>query len=698
MTAPTTGATSWVPATSGNVYTLGSTGRPTIDVDGGPLGRDPAVMPGNAVVTPSPITDPALAVIGPLSAPFGKWGTQASAAPVVLTYSFYDGTVPIYPAAPLDVQNPAALDAGHRNAVRAALASFADVANLTFVEITETTTGAPTDVFGASGALVGQLRFIDDRALDNNSFTAAYGGTPAQTVTSSGLVGFDVDRFGVADDLSRGGQVFGIIEHEIGHALGLTHPFDGGDAAPVAGDPRSAYGAWHTGWTMMAYTAPGLDLVPTGQRVDAVGPMVADVAVLQAFYGANRTTRTGDDVYRLDGRFPQAAIWDAGGTDTIDASQATVTLAGEQGPGAILRRPGDALPAIGWFTAWSGIDLDLRPGQVGPHVQIAFGAAIENAVGSRGHDRIIGTDSGILTAGDGTTVVTDGANRLDGGAGDDTILGLGGDDILIGGSGNNLLDGGDGADTALFGVASSGATIARDGNDLIITTAGATDRLRNVELLTFADRSIAAADALSVLAPTVTPSTPTAPPPAAIDPSRRILMMANGVGRELEMTPYVGPVSWLQNLFITDLDGADEAMHGSPLADFIHSRDGNDAIDGDAGDDVLDGGTESNFLTGGAGNDTFFLDGRGGGVTWSTVTDLAKGEWITAWGWRQGVSKLTWEEMAGAEGYKGATARIDLDGNGSIDMSLTIGGQRSGAIFTVTGTQGSDPYIAFSLR
>ncbi|TWA75204.1 Calx-beta domain-containing protein [Azospirillum brasilense] len=180
-----------------------------------------------------------------------------------------------------------------------------------------------------------------------------------------------------------------------------------------------------------------------------------------------------------------------------------------------------------------------------------------------------------------------------------------------------------------------------------------------------------------------------------IEPTRRLAITSGGTSREVEMQAYSGPVSWLQNMHI----GADvsEAMHGTDLADFINTLGGDDAIDGGKGDDVLDGGLGSNFLTGGSGMDTFFVDGRGNGVTWSTVTDLEKGEWVTCWGWKEGTSKLTWAEMAGADGYKGATAHIDLDANGSIDMSMTISSKYSAAVLAMPGQVGDASYLAFTL-
>ena len=668
----------WIASTNPNVHPLTSANRPTTDVDGGPLGIDPMLPPGDAVTSPLAFSDPAIAAVGGYGAPYGKWGGNTTPTPVTLTYSFYEtGGPPIAGGA----CTPMPLDSAHRDAVRSALASFAEIASLTFVEIAESSSGGPTGIPGASGAIVGHLRFIDDIDLNLDPTMAGWTQQPGSTVASSGVVALDVNRFGLTDNLARGARPYSIIVHELGHALGLSHPFDSEDSKAAAGDPRAVNGAWHTGWTIMSYTTPGSNLLPAGQTNFAIGPQVADVYALQGWYGANRLTRTGDDVYAIDGRPPLAALWDAGGTDTLDASAAI--LAG----------------------GTTGLVLDLTPGHIGPHIAIAFGAAIENTIGSVGNDTIIGTNLGALAAGDGISTVMDGNNVLDGGPGNDTILGRGGDDVLIGGSGTNLLDGGDGDDIAFFASASASATVIHDGTNIVVTTATASDRLRSVETLVFTDRILSVGNAVSLLAPPSTlsanssarPATPNPQlqPPPAIDPARKLAIWSGGVSRELAIDDYVGPVMTLRYMHLGD--ASSEAMHGTDSNDFLHGMGGHDAIDGGMGDDVIDGGIDSNFLTGGAGTDTFFVDGRSEGVTWSTVTDLEKGEWVTAWGWKQGTSKLTWEEMSGAEGYKGATARIDLDGNGSVDMSMTLAGKTAGQIIVSPGQVGDSAYIAFTL-
>ncbi|GAA4247999.1 carbohydrate-binding domain-containing protein [Azospirillum formosense] len=198
-------------------------------------------------------------------------------------------------------------------------------------------------------------------------------------------------------------------------------------------------------------------------------------------------------------------------------------------------------------------------------------------------------------------------------------------------------------------------------------------------------------------APSPTPSAPSVsaplPDPAPARPSMPFSRIVEGIQTTVAAYAYEGPVATLQWSFLGTAE--DEVVGGSDGNDFINLMGGNDAASGGAGDDVLDGGSGSNWLIGGPGHDTFFVDGRGGEVTWSTIVDLERGEWATLWGFVPGQSRLTWEEMGGAEGYKGATVRCDIDGNGTIDASMTFTGMAVSAMTVTTGMAGSEPYIAF---
>jgi uncharacterized delta-60 repeat protein len=124
--------------------------------------------------------------------------------------------------------------------------------------------------------------------------------------------------------------------------------------------------------------------------------------------------------------------------------------------------------------------------------------------------------------------------------------------------------------------------------------------------------------------------------------------------------------------FIGDSTG--EVLIGTAYNDFINVAGGNDAVDAGAGNDVIDGGTGSNFLTGGAGIDIFFSDGRSGATTWSTITDWQADEQLTVWGWTPGTSRILAWVQDGAEGYKGLTMHADLNGDGTVDTSVTFTG------------------------
>jgi hypothetical protein len=85
---------------------------------------------------------------------------------------------------------------------------------------------------------------------------------------------------------------------------------------------------------------------------------------------------------------------------------------------------------------------------------------------------------------------------------------------------------------------------------------------------------------------------------------------------------------------------------GSTDNDFIKVADTHSlgkAVNGGGGSDVIDGGVGSTFVTGGTGHhgDTFFLDGRAPGVSWSTITDFQLGsDQATIWGFVKGVSSV----------------------------------------------------------
>jgi Ca2+-binding RTX toxin-like protein len=274
--------------------------------------------------------------------------------------------------------------------------------------------------------------------------------------TTHAYLEFDPNEVGwTAAGLQPGGLGYSVVIHEVGHALGLDHPFyDGLDNQVMQGvtETFNSYGTWQLNqqvFTIMSYN----DGWPTGP--DGVSPsynygyaqtmMALDIAALQERYGANTSTNTGNNSYVLGDSATAGgytAIWDNSGTDaisysgtrnaTIDLRQAT--LHSEIGGG-------------GYVSYVSGVFGGFT---------IANGSMIENATGGSGNDTITGNDF---------------VNTLTGNNGMDTLHGGGGNDVLLGGAGDDTLDGGAGLDAMTGGTGSDTYTID-DAGDTITELAG----------------------------------------------------------------------------------------------------------------------------------------------------------------------------------------------------------------------------------
>ena len=163
-----------------------------------------------------------------------------------------------------------------------------------------------------------------------------------------------------------------------------------------------------------------------------------------------------------------------------------------------------------------------------------------------------------------------------------------------------------------------------------------------------------------------------------------------------EAYPASGPVPYLQAQDI--YSGTDSLAIAAVTPNvFIHTGSGNDAITVTSGQNVLDAGQGSNFLTGGTGNDTFFVDGRGGGVTWDTLVNFHAGDTMTLWGFTDGTSGYIWADNDGTAGYTGRTIHADLAGTGGVTASVTFAGASAAdtARYSITtGVVGNSSYLA----
>ena len=170
---------------------------------------------------------------------------------------------------------------------------------------------------------------------------------------------------------------------------------------------------------------------------------------------------------------------------------------------------------------------------------------------------------------------------------------------------------------------------------------------------------------------------------------------ATNVSSRPDGVAYAGPVSYLQREY--DYAGTQGvAIAASDPNVFIHGGPGDDAISVTSGRNVLDGGTGSNFLSGGTGTDTFFVDGRGGQVSWGTLVNFHAGDMATLWGFDPAISTRSWSANEGAAGYTGATLHADLLGHGGTTASITFAGLSMADVarFSIsTGSVGGSAYL-----
>ncbi len=372
--------------------------------------------------------------------------------------------------------NTVGLDANQEALVAQAMGAYNDVANLHI-----------TYVAGAADIEIGAYAF-DDPGLFGFAYYPGSSGYNGDLWLNNSLP--------IVATPSLGDEGWVTILHELGHAVGLKHPFEDTPLLASALDTSQ--------YTVMSY-----DPHPSSSAIWPLTPMLYDILALQTLYGVNTATRAGAttyfgagpaSVYALaDNDAMILTVWDAGGIDTFDASNQTRAVKIDL--------------VAGHFSSI---------GSLTDNVAIAFNAVIENAYGGGGNDTLTGNAAANVLRGGAGNDTIDGAGGTDtagyagaagavtvslmltgpqatGGAGVDTLtnieslvgsnyadrlignaaanklMGSFGADILTGNNGNDTLEGGAGGDL-LSGNAHNDLLYGNDGNDTLIGGLGA-DRL-----------------------------------------------------------------------------------------------------------------------------------------------------------------------------------------------------------------------------
>ncbi|WP_262299381.1 M10 family metallopeptidase C-terminal domain-containing protein [Microvirga sesbaniae] len=554
--------------------------------------------------------------------------------------------------------NFGALNTMQQSTVRAALSMYASVANLTFTQISETST-----------------RHADLRFAMSDLPNTAWGYFPA-TSGEGGDAWFNKSSGSYSNPM-KGNYAYLTFLHEIGHTLGLEHPHESG--MPVDLDSIE--------YTVMSYASFIGASTGTGYVNETWGfaqsLMMYDISAVQQLYGANYTTNSAATVYSWSattgemfidgiGQGPPGGnrilltVWDGGGTDTYDFSSYSANL-------KVDLRPGNWTTTS--TTQLAGLRYDgskLAAGSIANALlyQGDTRSLIENAVGGSGSDTIIGNQA---------------ANALSGNAGGDT---------LTGGQGNDLLDGGSGTDTAVFTGDRSDYAISwhSDGSieitDLRSGAPDGNDLVSNIEWYRFADRLYELAEfapssgdqTLTAIdqTPVDTPSSPVVPDPLVSDP-------------EVTLTRRADPIP--VNLTLSGTSSNDKLVGGV----------GDDTLYGGAGSDVLIGGAGRDYLNGGNGIDSASYANASAAVV-ANLTSPAANQGEAEGDRFSSVEGLIGSAYADnlvgnsvANTIKGGTGNDGLSGQGGSDVlsggsgdDILIGGSGRDVLY---GGSGADTFV-----
>lgn len=422
-----------------------------------------------------------------------KWDTSSGAVPV--TWSLYNNTAPYddWAYAQVGYEETASPMTAFETDIQSAFALWDKASDLEFLQVTETANE------------VGEIRVAYTDFVKPGS--AAWAWLPNE-YAYGGDAWFDKGQ-ATNQSFTVGSYGFYTALHEFGHSIGLSHPFDSsslsGDTLTNTEDNRrmtimsynqSKYDRNYlpTSITFTLNGSGGYSWSTSSTTVNAVTPMVYDVAAVEYLYGVSTDVETGNTNHtaNLSGF---STIVDSDGIDAIDASAETTT--------SIINLTSGSFSSIGLTTREALADALVasalsqavaQGGTISSNDQASIKTTLLNYFSALDSSSIYG--DAIYTGQDNLAIAYSATiENAIGGSGSDIIQGAHGvDNAIKGGLGNDDIDGMGGTDTAVYDGNYADFTITHNADGTITVVdnnAGdddeGTDTLTSIEAIEFAD-------------------------------------------------------------------------------------------------------------------------------------------------------------------------------------------------------------------
>ncbi len=344
-------------------------------------------------------------------APYGlsRWNNASPLGTPVTVYYAFAGEVIGY-ISPSDVQR-----SFHQYEKDAIVEVFNDVMSFTNITLVETTDISITNFVFRIGAGEGNGASLppqtpDDTAYKAVMFSESHNLRYLNPDRENNYVRYEHIDVDYKHDVSRSKW---FISHEIGHVLGLFHPFNviGGDSAPFPLDDEDN----HQFNTVMSYQIGNV----SSETYRSSSFKIYDIIALQSLYGVNVDNKLENTLYEYDDTYSfHQVIVDTGGEDTISVENS-------ERDNVIDLRGGKFSSIAPNFVGFYDICDDGGSTGCGdnPHehlnrshnsLSIDINTVIENATGGTGNDTLIANSvANDINGSDGTDTVMFSGTKAD---------------------------------------------------------------------------------------------------------------------------------------------------------------------------------------------------------------------------------------------------------------------------------------------